>query len=100
MQSPDSGFLPLLFSRPYRKRSKLLSFMSEYHDPPADQATEGVVEMMPWPERVDSGGKVVFDWAKCRERGGSWKEVANRRENKTVEPECVFRLLVSSLSGK
>jgi hypothetical protein len=46
--------------------------------------------MMPWPERVDSGGKVQWDWNKCRERGGSWKEVAKRREGKTVEPECVL----------
>ena len=43
--------------------------------------------MMPWPERVESNGKIVWDWNKCRERGGSWKEVAKRREGKTVEPE-------------
>lgn len=77
----------MYLNRPYRNRSRLLSFLSEYHDPPQDVATEGVAEMMPWPERVESGGKVVWDWGKCKGRGGSWKKVAKRWEGKTVEPE-------------
>lgn len=74
-------------NRPYRQRSSLLSWISEYHDPPADVATEGVVEMAPFPESVGHGGVVSWDWGKCRAKGGSWVEVAKRLERRKVEPE-------------
>lgn len=80
-------------NRPYRKRSKWLSALSEYHDPPEDVATPGVVEMAPWPVGFDKDGVVQWDWDKCAMRGGSWKKVKERMQNRRIEPECVSTLL-------
>ncbi|GAA5958149.1 hypothetical protein JCM3765_002830 [Sporobolomyces pararoseus] len=77
-------------NRPYKKRSKFLSFISEYHDPEEDTATPGVVEMAPWPTGVDDNGCVQFDWDKCEKRGGSWKKVRERLENRSIEPNHVI----------
>ncbi|GAA6004683.1 hypothetical protein JCM10207_000980 [Rhodosporidiobolus poonsookiae] len=77
-------------NRPYRSRSPLLSWISEYHDPPEDAATPGVVELAPWPEGFDADGAVRWDWEKCEKRGGSWKRVAERMRSRRVEPDLVI----------
>ncbi|GAA5885224.1 hypothetical protein JCM6882_009526 [Rhodosporidiobolus microsporus] len=77
-------------NRPYRNRSKLLSWFSEYHDPPHDVATPGVVEMAPFPVGFDEQGGVVWDWEACGKRGGSWKKVRQRMEGRRVEPDLVL----------
>lgn len=74
-------------NRPYRNRSPLLSYLSEYHDPEEDAKTSGVVEMAPWPTGFDQDGVVQWDWEKCEARGGSWKKVRRRMEQKRIEPE-------------
>jgi dimethylaniline monooxygenase (N-oxide forming) len=74
-------------NRPYKKRSKLLSLISEYHDPEEDRKTIGVVEMAPFPAGIDKNGRVEFDWDKCEKRGGSWKKVRERLENRSIEPK-------------
>jgi hypothetical protein len=74
-------------NRPYRQRSPLLSYLSEYHDPEEDAKTPGVVEMAPWPTGFDEEGVVQWDWDKCEARGGSWKKVRRRMEQKRIEPE-------------
>lgn len=76
-------------NRPYRNRSPLLSYLSEYHDPEEDAKTSGVVEMAPWPTGFDQDGVVQWDWEKCEARGGSWKKVRRRMEQKRIEPEYV-----------
>ncbi|BGP13776.1 hypothetical protein JCM10213v2_001714 [Rhodosporidiobolus nylandii] len=77
-------------NRPYRSRSKLMSFISEYHDPPADVATPGVVEMAPWPVGFSESGAVKWDWDACDKRGGSWRKVRQRMEGRRVEPNLVL----------
>ncbi|GAA6016284.1 hypothetical protein JCM8202_005550 [Rhodotorula sphaerocarpa] len=76
-------------NRPYRNRSPLLSYLSEYHDPEEDAKTSGVVEMAPWPTEFDQDGVVQWDWEKCEARGGSWKKVRRRMEQKRIEPDLV-----------
>lgn len=82
-------------NRPYRNRSKLMSLVSEYHDPPEDSATPGVVEMAPWPVGFDESGAVKWDWEACGKKGGSWKRVKARMEDRRVEPKCVCSRLDS-----
>ncbi|GAA6063837.1 hypothetical protein JCM10212_003999 [Sporobolomyces blumeae] len=77
-------------NRPYKERSKFLSFLSEYHDPPEDVATPGMVEMAPWPTGVRDDGAFEFDWVKCAKRGGSWKKVERRLHGRRIEPELVI----------
>ncbi|BGP22714.1 hypothetical protein JCM10295v2_001605 [Rhodotorula toruloides] len=77
-------------NRPYRERSKWLSALSEYHDPPEDVATPGVVEMAPWPVGFDEDGVVQWDWDKCAMRGGSWKKVKERMQDRRIEPDLVL----------
>ncbi|KAG0660848.1 hypothetical protein C6P46_004403 [Rhodotorula mucilaginosa] len=77
-------------NRPYRQRSPLLSYLSEYHDPEEDAKTPGVVEMAPWPTGFDEEGVVQWDWDKCEARGGSWKKVRRRMEQKRIEPDLVI----------
>ncbi|TNY23645.1 dimethylaniline monooxygenase [Rhodotorula diobovata] len=77
-------------NRPYRNRSKLMSLVSEYHDPPEDSATPGVVEMAPWPVGFDESGAVKWDWEACGKKGGSWKRVKARMEDRRVEPNLVI----------
>ncbi|GAA5830190.1 hypothetical protein JCM3766R1_002818 [Sporobolomyces carnicolor] len=77
-------------NRPYKNRSKFLSFLSEYHDPEEDTRTPGVVEMAPFPTGIDAGGRVDFDWDKCAARGGSWKRVKERLEKRSFEPDLVI----------
>lgn len=74
-------------NRPYYSRSRLLSFLSSYHDPPEDVATPGKVEMLPWPIGVDERGGFRFDWGKTRARGGSWTAVEKRLGETRIEPE-------------
>ncbi|BGP37774.1 hypothetical protein JCM10449v2_001696 [Rhodotorula kratochvilovae] len=77
-------------NRPYRQRSKFLSLLSEYHDPPEDSATPGVVEMAPWPVGFDETGAVKWDWDACGRKGGSWKRVKERMQDRRVEPNLVI----------
>ncbi|GAA6013204.1 hypothetical protein JCM11491_005214 [Sporobolomyces phaffii] len=77
-------------NRPYKDRSKFLSWLSEYHDPEEDTATPGVVEMAPFPTRVDDTGRFEFDWDQCEKRGGSWKKVRARLESRSIEPDHVI----------
>ncbi|GAA5932836.1 flavin-containing monooxygenase [Sporobolomyces koalae] len=77
-------------NRPYKSRSKLLSFLSEYHDPPEDTATPGQVEMAPFPTGIDETGRVEFDWDKCERRGGSWRKVRQRLEKRRIEPDLII----------
>ncbi|GAA5822870.1 hypothetical protein JCM11251_004407 [Rhodosporidiobolus azoricus] len=77
-------------NRPYRNRSRLASFFTEYHDPPEDVATPGVVEMAPFPINFDEKGGVIWDWETCEKRGGSWKKVRQRMEKRRVEPDLVL----------
>ncbi|KPV75634.1 uncharacterized protein RHOBADRAFT_52680 [Rhodotorula graminis WP1] len=77
-------------NRPYRKRSKFLSLLSEYHDPPEDAATPGVAEMAPWPTGFSEDGAVQWDWEACGRRGGSWKKVKERMQDRRVEPNLVL----------
>ncbi|GAA5910241.1 uncharacterized protein JCM6883_001123 [Sporobolomyces salmoneus] len=77
-------------NRPYKNRSKLLSWISEYHDPEEDAETPGHVEMAPFPTGVSEDGRFEFDWDKCEARGGSWKKVRQRLEKRSIEPDLVI----------
>ncbi|CED83928.1 dimethylaniline monooxygenase [Phaffia rhodozyma] len=80
----------MYLNRPYKSRSRLLSFLSSYHDPPDDVATPGKVEILPWPIGVDDRGGFRFDWGTARAKGGSWKEVEKRLGEAKVEPDLVL----------
>ncbi|GAA6005027.1 flavin-containing monooxygenase [Rhodotorula paludigena] len=77
-------------NRPYKKRSKLLSLVSDYYDPPEDAATPGIVELAPWPIGFEADGTVKWDWDACEKKGGSWKRVRARMEGRKVEPNLVI----------
>ncbi|GAA5848275.1 hypothetical protein JCM8547_004466 [Rhodosporidiobolus lusitaniae] len=77
-------------NRPYRRRSRFLSWISEYHDPPHDVEMPGVVEMAPWPAAFEGKGVVKWDWEKCEKRGGSWRKVRERMEKRRIEPNLVL----------
>jgi dimethylaniline monooxygenase (N-oxide forming) len=85
-------------NRPYKRRSRFLRWLSEYHDPEHDTATEGVVEMAPWPVAFGEKGVVRWDWETCEKRGGSWKKVRERMEKRRIEPKCAFSPFLSSLA--
>ncbi|KAF8654097.1 hypothetical protein AX16_003630 [Volvariella volvacea WC 439] len=70
-------------NRPYRDRPKYLDSLSRYIEPPEDSppATNFVVELAPFPERILPDGQVVFSRIKRKD--------ALRMEKKKICPDTI-----------